>query len=52
MHKGKKFIREHEDGFDAQTFYNKLHVFYATSVGTRVNASDMLSYRPSAKFEA
>ena len=32
-YRGKKFIREHEDDFDAQMVYKKLYRFYATSVG-------------------
>ena len=42
--RGKKFVREHEDDFDAQMVYKKLHGFYTTSVEARVSASDMLSY--------
>ena len=38
-----KFVREHEDDFDAQAVYSKLHDFYTTSAGARVNESEMLS---------
>ena len=50
--RGNKFVREHEDDFDAQTVYKKLHGFYTTSVGARVSASDMLSHITSATFES
>lgn len=49
--RGKKFVREHEKYFDAQMVYSKLHKYYATSVGARISASDMLSYMTSAKFD-
>ena len=48
----KKFIREHEEDCNAQSVYTKLHGFYAKSVGSQGNASEMLSYIPSAKFES
>ena len=32
--------------------YKNLYGFYATSVGTRVSASDMLSYTTSEKFDS
>ena len=51
-YRGKKFIREHEDDCNAQMVYKKFHGFYATSVGARVSASDMLSYITSAKFDS
>ena len=52
MDRGKKFVREHEGDFDAQKVCKKLQVFYTTSSGARVNASEMLSYITSAKFES
>ena len=45
-----RIFREHEDDFDAQTVYEKLHGFHATRAGSRVSASEMLSYMTSAKF--
>ena len=48
---GNKFVREHEEDFDAQTFCKKLCVFFTTSAGARASASDMLSCVTSAKVE-
>ena len=45
-------MREHEDDFNLQAVCNKLHNFYTTSAGARANASAMLSYTNTAKFEA
>ena len=37
---------------DAQSTCNKFHDFCKTSIGARVNASNMLSYITSAKFKS
>ena len=49
--RGKKFVRENEDGFDDQEVCKKLDVFYETSVGARLNASEIINCTTSAKFE-
>ena len=50
--RGKKFVREHEDDFEAQAVYKKLHGLHTMSIGAQVSASDMLSCVTSAKFES
>ena len=50
--RGNKFVREHEQDFDAQTVHRKLDEFHETSAGSLVNASDMLIYMTSAKFDS
>ena len=50
--RGKKFVREHQEDFDAQMVYKKLHQFHTTSVGARVSASDVLSYITSKKIDS
>ena len=50
--RGKKFVRENEDDFDAKIVCKKLHGFYTTSVGARVSESGMLSWITSEKFES
>ena len=49
--RGKKFVREHDEDLNAQLVCSKLHRFYVTSFGARVNASYMLSCMTSSKFE-
>ena len=42
--RGKKFVREYEEDFDAQMVWKTSHKFYKTFAGAQVSASDMLSY--------
>ena len=50
--RGKKFVKEHEEDFNDQLIYRKLHRFHTTSVVALANASDMLSHINSFKFES
>ena len=49
---GKKYVREHELDFDAQSVYEKLSTYYTNSTSARMNASDILSHITSAKIDA
>lgn len=49
---GKKYVREHELDFDAQSVYEKLSTYCTNSTSARMNASDTLSYITSAKIDA
>ena len=42
--RGKNFIREHEEDFDAQMVCKNLLGFHTTSVGARVSAYNVLRY--------
>ena len=50
-YRSKKFVRCHEEYFDTQMVYKKLYGFYATSVGSRFSASDMLNYIALEKLD-
>jgi len=50
--RGKKYVREHEEDFNAQHVYQKLSGFYTTSTNARVSAFTTLSYITSAKIES
>ena len=50
--RGNNFVREHEGDFDAQMAHKQLNGFCTASVGARVSASEMLSYKTSAKFDS
>jgi hypothetical protein len=48
--RGKAFIREHEDDFDAQTVYTKVLAHHRTSTKAQINASDILTYLTSTRI--
>jgi hypothetical protein len=48
--RGKAFIREHEDDFDAQTVYAKTLAHHHTSTKAQINSADTLTYITSARL--
>jgi hypothetical protein len=48
--RGKAFIRDHEDDFDAQKVYAETLTYHKTSTKAQINASDNLTYITSASI--
>jgi hypothetical protein len=48
--RGKAFIREHENDFDAQRVYGKTLAYHRTSTKAQIQSSDNLTYITSAKL--
>ena len=48
--RGKKYSREHEGDYNAQSFYQKLNSFHTESTNARARVSTTLSYITPAKI--
>ena len=49
---GKYIVRQHEDDFDAQEVFRKLETYALTSTQATLDASSLLTYLTSAKFDS
>lgn len=49
---GKYIVRQHEDDFNAQEVFRKLEIYALTSTQATLDASSLLTYLTSAKFDS
>ena len=50
--KGKSFVRQHEDDYDAQGVFSKLKEYYTNSTKAALEALKLLSYITSIRIDS